>query len=243
MKRSLIKINIFLKGLILLCKPHVFLNWMAHPLLITSNIINLSKWISKQEKNHIPNDFYSFKRDYSKRYEVYQHVMDTFHLKNEAIHYVEFGVCQGESFRWWAENNLHDDSRFYGFDTFEGLPEDWGVFKKGDMSANIPVINDDRITFFKGLFQDTLPSFLSDQKLKGTRRNVIHMDADLFTSTLYALTSMAPYLKSGDIIMFDEFNVPNHEFYAFKMFSDAYRIETQLICAVNNYYQIALEVK
>ena len=31
------------------------------------------------------------------------------------------------------------------------------------------------------------------------------MDADLYSATLFTLTSFAPFLKKGDIILFDEF--------------------------------------
>ena len=68
------------------------------------------------------------------------------------------------------------------------------------------------------------------------------MDADLFSSTLFVLTSLANYLKEGDIVMFDEFNVPNHEFMAFKYFTESYYIKFELIGAVNNYYQVAFKV-
>ncbi len=95
---------------------------------------------------------------------------------------------------------------FAGFDTFEGLPEDWGTFKKGEMSFSIPQINDQRAEFMKGLFQDTLLPYL-DKKgsslVNGT--NIIHLDADLFSSTIFVLTQLYKYLKKGDILFFDEF--------------------------------------
>lgn len=235
-----IKINSFLKGIILWTRPHLFLGWLRSFLLTISNLLSLSKWISGQDKKGILNDFYSFRRDYSKRYQLYQYVVDTLDLQKEAIDYLEFGVSGGQSFRWWQGKCKHADSKFYGFDTFEGLPEKWGTFHKGDMAADIPVIDDRRVEFIKGLFQDTIPGFLSRVNLKNGKRKIIHMDADLFHSTLYALTSLAPYVKSGDVILFDEFNVPNHEYFAFKMFSDSFYIKTRLIGAVNNYFQVAL---
>ncbi len=54
------------------------------------------------------------------------------------------------------------------------------------------------------------------------------MDADLYSSTLFALTSMAPFLREGDIIPFDEFNIPNHEFAAWSDFVRSYYIQYEV---------------
>lgn len=186
------------------------------------------------------NDFPS-KWNYSKRNAMYKWVIDNEQL-TQPINYIEFGVAAGHSFKWWLEQNKDTQSKFYGFDTFDGLPEDWGPFKKGSFSnANeLPVINDDRGKFYKGLFQQTVPSFVKE--LDNTKRNVLMMDADLYSATLYALTSLAPYLKKGDIIFFDEFVVPTHEFKAFLDFTQSYYIKLELIAAANNYYFTAFKV-
>ncbi len=131
--------------------------------------------------------------------------------------------------------NAHTDSCFFGFDTFTGLPEDFGPYKKGAFNTgNIPIIKDHRGQFYKGLFQQTLPGFLS--AFKNDRKNVIMLDADLYSSTLFALTSLAPFMKKGDIILFDEFVVPTHEFMAYQHFIDSYYIKMELIGVANNYY-------
>ncbi|MDE3124774.1 MAG: hypothetical protein KGK14_04610, partial [Bacteroidota bacterium] len=77
----------------------------------------------------------------------------------------------------------------------------------------------------------------------GSKRNVLMMDADLFSATLYALTALAPYLKKGDIIFFDEFVVPTHEFKAYQDFIQSYYCNLQLIAAANNYYFVAFKVQ
>ncbi|OGB99436.1 hypothetical protein A2V82_12120 [candidate division KSB1 bacterium RBG_16_48_16] len=243
MKRTIIKINAVLKGLILLMRPHVFLGWLKQPLLMTSNMLTLARWVANQDRKTILNDFYSSKRDYSKRYQLYQHIVDKLNLKNEAFDYLEFGVSGGHSFKWWSSECTHNESKFFGFDTFEGLPENWGIYNKGNMAADIPIIDDSRVEFAKGLFQDTVPDFLSTHNMENGKRKIIHLDADLFTSTLFALTSLAPYLRKGDILLFDEFNVPNHEFFAFTMFCDSYYVKTKLLGAVNNYFQVALIIE
>jgi len=240
MKRFVQKLGAFIKGIIILLRPNILLGWLRHPFLTASNILSLTKWIHKQDKSNILNDFYSFKRDYSKRYKLYEYIIEKLGIKDQPIDYLEFGVSQGHSFRWWIGKCTNSDSRFYGFDTFEGLPENWGTFSKGDMNANVPTIDDPRGFFVKGLFQNTLNDFLFNHNLNNGKRKVIHLDADLFSSTLFALTSLAPYLKAGDVLIFDEFNVPNHEFFAFKVFSDSYYVKVKLLGAVNNYFQVAM---
>ncbi len=241
LKDLLINANSFCKGFILFLRPGSFLSFLTNPLLFLSNLICLSKWIIKHNRRDILNDFYIPFRDYGKRYNLYENVLKKELLRETPIDYLEFGVFQGSSFQWWISNCKNSKSRFYGFDTFEGLPEKWGTFDKGSMEANFPQINDSRHLFVKGLFQDTLFQFLKDHDIS-EKRLVIHLDADLFSSTLFVLTSLAPYLKDGDVILFDEFNVPNHEFYAFNTFVNTFYIKYELLAAVNNFYQVAIKI-
>jgi hypothetical protein len=106
-------------------------------------------------------------------------------------------------------------------------------------------MGDPRGTFIKGLFQNTVYKFLADYGRNTDHQaftRVLHMDADLYSSTLFALTSMAPLLREGDIILFDEFNIPNHEFAAWNDFTRSYYIQYEVMGAVNNYYQVAIKV-
>lgn len=228
-----------LKGLFLYLNLYVlvpikFFSFIAY-------ISKLSRW-KKQNPSLGLNDFYSSKFDYSKRFKLYEEIINTQKLETTALDYLEFGVSKGVSFRWWINRLKHKDVRFYGFDTFSGLPEDWGAFKKGDMDNGNkpPVIDDDRHSFYQGLFQQTLIPFLAD--FDSSRQKIIHMDADIYSATLYVLTLMTPYLKKGDIIFFDEFNVPLHEFKAFLDWTSAFYIKYTLLGSVNNYYQVAFRI-
>ena len=69
------------------------------------------------------------------------------------------------------------------------------------------------------------------------------LDADLYTATLFVLTSLAPFLKKDDIIFFDEFVVPTHEFMAYHQFINSYYFDLELLGAANNYYFVAFKVK
>jgi len=233
------KLRPLFKGLFTVCRAHWF--FPGKYLVFLGQMHFLSRWIHMHKKQVAFSDFYSVAFRYNKREDLFSYLIETENL--DCIDYLEFGVSKGVSFKWWLANNHNSESRFFGFDTFTGLPEDWGPFKKGDMSANNepPDIDDNRHQFIQGLFQQTLPEFLKNKEFKN--RKVIHMDADLYTATLYVLTSLAPYLKKGDIIMFDEFNVPMHEFKAFTEFVSAYYIDYEVLGAVNNFYQLAIKIK
>jgi O-methyltransferase len=230
------------KALFLKWNLHVLFSPFVQPFLLLGYLTKLSKW-RKKHALHSCNDFYS-EFNYDKRYKLYEHVLAT-EVPVQPILYLEFGVAAGHSIKWWVENQKDPQSAFYGFDTFEGLPEDWGSFKQGDMTSGgkYPDIRDIRCTFVKGLFQDTLPGMLSKFNLESGRRKILHLDADLYSSTLFVLTTMAPYLKAGDILIFDEFNVPLHEFKALQDFESAYYIKYDVIASMNNYFHVALKLK
>ena len=102
-------------------------------------------------------------------------------------------------------------------------------------------ITDSRAHFYKGLFQDTLIPFLNEYK--NERRKLIHMDADLFSSTIFSLSQLYRFLNEGDIILFDEFAVPKHEFAAFKIFTESFYVNYEVIGAANNYLFVAIKIK
>jgi len=227
-----------IKGLFFVCRLDrvVPINFFA----FLSYIAKLSKWISENRKK-CKNDFYTRTFNYKRRESLYEQIITDCNLDTN-IDYLEFGVSKGTSFKWWINRIKNPDARFYGFDTFTGLPEVWGPYKKGDMGNENkpPIIDDNRHEFFQGLFQQTLLPFLS--KYKSDKRKVIHMDADIYSATLYVLTLITPFIKPGDIILFDEFNVPLHEFKAFDEWSRAFYIDYKVLGGVNNFYQTAFQI-
>jgi O-methyltransferase len=229
------------KAIFLKLKLHKLFGLMNGFMFNLSYLNEFSRWRASITKPEL-DDFFNPNFGTGRRFELFDFIKNKYGL-NCPIDYLEFGVAYGRTFKWWAENNTNAESKFYGFDTFEGLPEDWNLFKKGDMSAGgkLPDMDDNRAEFLVGLFQDTLPGFL--RTFKNDKRKVIHIDADLYTSTLFVLTSMAHLLRKDDIIIFDEFGVPMHEFKAYMEFTKAFRIETEIIAAVNNYFQVAFIVK
>jgi hypothetical protein len=139
--------------------------------------------------------------------------------KDQPILVLEFGVWEGYSLRYFAERFTHPQSRLYGFDSFEGLPEDWGNKPTGTFSTAgaVPQIADPRVSFVKGWFQDTLPGFTQDaSNFKGV---LVHMDADLYSSTLFVLSQLWAKFDSFHVV-FDEFF--GHETRALYNFTQAF---------------------
>jgi O-methyltransferase len=167
-------------------------------------------------------------------------------VRSEKILYLEFGVFQGESIRFWLGLNGVKESRFVGFDTFTGLPEAWhtgGVtVAAGEFSTNgaMPQVSDPRCSFLKGLFQDTLDDFLATLDRGKFDRIVLHMDADIYSATLYVLTRMNDGIAAGDIIIFDEFSSVANELRALDDWADAYMRRYQALCASRNLDQVAI---
>lgn len=131
-------------------------------------------------------------------------------IKNDKIFFIEFGVFKGNSIKYFIENNKNNNSRFFGFDSFEGLPEDWRsnfkLYKKEyyNLNKKIPKINDSRVEFKVGWFNNTLQNFLKELKKK-PENLVIHYDADLYSSTLFCLTTIHS-LGINYTAIFDQFN-------------------------------------
>ena len=143
------------------------------------------------------------------------------HYKDKPVDFLEFGTYSGTSIFGVADHNTHPESRFYGFDTFEGNPESFHNHPKGIKSTygNIPTTKDKRITFVKGLFQDTLDDFL--QTFVPKSRLLIHMDADTYSATLFVLTKLDKLFDKDTIISLDEFGYLDKEFLAFHDYTRA----------------------
>jgi hypothetical protein len=127
--------------------------------------------------------------------------------------YLEFGVFEGRSLRWWAEHLDHPDATFVGFDSFEGLPEDWrpgldaGHFRTGTP----PQIDDDRVSFVVGWFDETLPGF----EIPDHDQLIVNIDCDLYSSANTVLRWLEPHLRPGTLLYFDELPDRDHEMRAF----------------------------
>jgi hypothetical protein len=137
------------------------------------------------------------------------------------ITYVEFGVHEGESIKYFVASNKNPESMFIGLDSFEGLPEPWGKMPSGFFSTDgkIPHVADSRVHFVKGWFQDSWSSANELIKAAGDGEVIVHYDADLYSSTLFALTQLDA-LSRDYWALFDEFT--GHETRALYNYCQSY---------------------
>jgi O-methyltransferase len=136
--------------------------------------------------------------------------------------YLEFGMWKGGSMI--AAYHLSQrfpglsDMRFYGFDSFEGIPSlttnkseaDYfppGMFEAGLEEVKRNLVNAKldmkRVTLIGGWFAETL-----NQKTKATlplkHAAVVNVDCDVYESTVSVLDFIESYLADGSIIIFDD---------------------------------------
>jgi macrocin-O-methyltransferase TylF-like protien len=150
-------------------------------------------------------------------------------LRHRQVLYLEFGVAYGHSMRYWSNELKHPGTLLHGFDSFEGLPEASGPWTKRQFDTNgrVPRIDDPRVRFFKGWFNEVLPTY----SIPPHETLVINMDADLYSSTILVLRRLRPHIKAGTFIYFDEMNHIEHEPRAFDEFMDESGLKFRIVCA------------
>jgi macrocin-O-methyltransferase TylF-like protien len=164
------------------------------------------------------------------RIELYDIAAST--LGDVPLQYLEFGVFSGRSIAEIARRFPHPQARFFGFDSFEGLPEAWGGMAQTTFTTRgrIPSTSDPRISFVSGWFQNSLPDFLGAGHLDPERPVLVHYDADLYSSTLFVLSTLWHRVPEYHFI-FDEFM--SEEVVALHDFARAYPIEVDFLCQTN----------
>jgi O-methyltransferase len=156
--------------------------------------------------------------------------------------FLEFGVFQGERLlqahetanflvkrirsgkdpylRKTSSQNL-EQMRFFGFDSFEGLPEtaeidvtpgqeQWlgqGGFSASleEVTAAMPrkALESQRIRLIKGWFNESLtPELKKTHNMKAA--SIVHIDCDFYESTVPALEFVTDLLVTGSVLIFDD---------------------------------------
>jgi len=157
---------------------------------------------------------------------------------------MEFGVFRGESLRFIAKRVPQE---VFGFDSFEGLPEDWtSSQKQGRFTLNgvVPEFNETNIQIYKGWFDETLPDFLAAHV--GPAR-FIHIDCDIYSSTRTVLNLLGSRIVKDTVIVFDEYlNYPSwreHEYRAFQEFVASHGLKYRYSGFASSHFSVAVVIE
>ena len=178
---------------------------------------------------------------FDSRYAIYKHVTALVRDRQGLI--CEFGVAGGKSINFLARL-MPERVRIYGFDTFEGLPEDWyGKYSKGTFKQQALPQVASNVELVCGLFHETLPPFLNGHPETAL---LIHIDCDLYSSAKTVLDLMNVRLQEGTIVVFDEFfNYPgwqDGEAKAFLEFAEQERLTFEYLGYCKTGPQVAIRI-
>ena len=187
------------------------------------------------------------KHPFSREYEYHRYCLSKIEIEGL---WVEFGSYKGVSARYLTnmkqEMFPEVESPFYGFDSFEGLPEDWKGTntKKGGLSAKKSIPEVSGAVFYKGWFKDTIPGFLEDH---AAPFSFLHIDSDIYSSAADVFRLARDRIVPGTVILFDEIigydAWPLHEFKAFKEFVAEHDVKYEWLAAVANAGQAACVIR
>ena len=181
---------------------------------------------------------YRPRRSVSSREQLFDLLGQT--VADRHVLYLEFGVAQGAATRYWCKLLRNPRSHLHGFDSFQGLPEDWildrarGHFDTGGFP---PVIDDPRAQFFRGWFHDTLPRYEPPPH----DVLVVISDADLYSSTTFVLNHLEKMIVPGSYLYFDEFQHREHELKAFDEFIRRTGMKFSLVGATHPFSEVVFQ--
>lgn len=154
--------------------------------------------------------------------------------------FYEFGVWRGEAFEYLIKKFR----KGFGFDTFQGLPEDWHDELAGTYSSQGKIPDIAGGEFIVGKFEDTLPSFF---ETKRPVASVINFDADLYSSTICALQNSRSVIDESTILIFDEFlmndNWEQDEYKALEEFCDIFNLVYDVVAFSFFSKQVAVKLR
>ena len=186
----------------------IYLIYKIIDFTIPKELKSKSKLKLKLEDNLTDETFSHFKDHFKKsmifndRWKIREYAIQSSILndKNKEYYYLEFGVWKGDSANFFSKFV----NKFYVFDSFEGLKEDWigtsdtkGTF---NLDKQIPKLNSN-IKPVVGWIEDTFDDFL---KKHNPKINFVHLDMDIYSPTKFILEKIKPYLVKNSILIFDE---------------------------------------
>lgn len=168
----------------------------------------------------VPWLFDLYRRERLARRELFYNAFKALRFNGIDGDYAEFGSWGGQTFALaYAESRRHGHAaRLWAFDSFEGLPEpregrdEHPEWRRGKMATKLDEfhaicaangIPRDVYEVVPGFYEDTLPTRAPSEAPANIA--LAYVDCDLYTSTKIVLEFLAPRLKHGMIVAFDDY--------------------------------------
>jgi hypothetical protein len=219
------------------------------------NIRHMSKDLATQDtwrymEQHDLEDLKDCVTDYDLYNWVTNTQLDSGLLKDGLV--LEFGTATGRTlnqFAHWLPNKT-----IYGFDSWQGLPEQFNDLPAGHFAQELPKVLPN-CNLVPGWFgarptqdQSSIPECTA-QDFANTHKEpvvLLHLDADLYSSTKTVLDAFHAHIVPGTVILFNEYwNHPTwkkHEFKAWQEHVAQHNIRYEYIGYASDHQEVAVRV-
>ena len=186
-------------------------------------------------------------------YDLYDWVTNT-QLDPGLIHglILEFGTATGRTlnqFAYWLP-----DRAIYGFDSWQGLPEKFNDLPAGHFAQELPKVADNCV-LVQGWFgarptqdESDVAEFTARDFAKQHKESIalLHLDADLYSSTKTVLKAFADQIVPGTVILFNEYwnhaTWEKHEYKAWQEFVKKHKVKYEYIGYASDHQEVAIRV-
>ena len=165
---------------------------------------------------------------------------------------LEFGTATGRTlnqFAYWLPQH-----KIVGFDSWQGLPEPFNDLPAGHFAQELPKVAAN-CELVQGWFGGRPPqdqSHIAEYTAEGFARTnsqplaLLHIDADLYSSTKIVLDAFARHIVSGTVILFNEYwnhaTWRKHEYRAWQEHVQQHGIRYEYIGYASNHQEVAVRV-
>lgn len=187
-------------------------------------------------------------------YDLYEWVINTqldpALLKTGLV--LEFGTATGRTlnqFAYWLPNKT-----IHGFDSWQGLPEKFNDLPAGHFAQELPKVLPN-CELVQGWFgtrppqdQSNIAENMALAFATTTQESIalLHLDADLYSSTKTVLSAFAKHIVPGTVILFNEYwNHPTwkkHEYRAWQDHCKMHSIKYEYIGYASDHQEVAIRV-
>jgi hypothetical protein len=165
---------------------------------------------------------------------------------------LEFGTATGRTlnqFAYWLPNKT-----IYGFDSWQGLPEKFNDLPAGHFAQPLPDVLPN-CQLIQGWFgarpvqdQSSIREFTAREFANIHKEPIalLHLDADLYSSTKTVLDAFHAHIVPGTVILFNEYwnhrTWKKHEFRAWQEHIAQYKLNYEYVGYVSDHQEVAVRV-